>query len=162
MFEKDNRPLEVISGANVCDKLMSLLENVKRTYEYDERRVKELEEEQLDRLHEMEFLDVGTVEGFAMYKKLQHTRRLRRILKNEMRELEPLYKLIKQQSGFMGQLPHVQSNCRKQHNNIKELAYAPRTKEVMTVDESRDASVRYTMVLKDMVEEINQEADISG
>ena len=106
-----------------CIKIRDML----RQYEYDKDRYNHLEQEMQDLLH---FIEMGTDKnaniGFKLYKRMMEIRRERRICKNEMDLLQPVYDTYSN-GDKLNELSQLQGLCRVTGQAIRGRAYTVRT-----------------------------------
>lgn len=97
-------------------------------YEENDRLIRVYDQETQDVLHYIELHEnLNAAQGNEMYKKLREIRRKRRLNKNEMDLLEPVYNFFKTQSELTDQLPAVQGKCKQLKAGINGRQYTLRT-----------------------------------
>lgn len=96
-------------------------------YDGDRLQLSKLDLEAQDLLHYMEMSkNKNAFDGFNLYKRLCEIRRERRICKNEIELLTPLYNQFNE-SHLLDQLTKIQGNCRAAKANIEGRVYAVKT-----------------------------------
>lgn len=101
--------------------------NMLQRYQYDKDRYNHLEQEMQDLLHYIEMgTDKNANAGFKLYRQLAEIRRERRVCKNEMDLLQPIF------DGFNGSeilnsLAQIQGVCRTTKQAIDNRVYTVRT-----------------------------------
>lgn len=96
-------------------------------YEADKERLVKLESEMQDLLHFMEMgKNKNARDGFLLYQKLSEVRRERRICKNEIDLLQPVYNAI-HGTTILDMLAKVQGECRVAKQTITNKGYTVRT-----------------------------------
>lgn len=108
---------------------VKFLRDVKARYEFASEEAVRCEQETQDILHYVELGgDLNAMKGFKAYKTLADARRRRRICKNEMETLEPIYRyLLDTDPKLPDKLAKIQGDCRKEKDQIKARAYICRT-----------------------------------
>lgn len=96
-------------------------------YEADKERLSKLESEMQDLLHYMEMgKNKNAREGFKLYQRLCEVRRERRVCKNEIDLLQPVYNAMTD-SSILGTLGRIQGDCRTAKQIISNKGYTVRT-----------------------------------
>lgn len=96
-------------------------------YEGNKERFDQLEREMQDLLHFIEMSgDKNANIGFKLYKRLAEVRRERRICKNEMDLLQPVYMNFKE-TDLLNILGRIQGSCKDIKKQIDGRAYTVRT-----------------------------------
>ena len=96
-------------------------------YEEDRERLEKLEQEMQDLLHYIEMSGNKNANiGFKLYKQLAEVRRERRIRKNEIDLLQPIYSNFKD-TDLLNVLGRIQGNCRAIKQQINNKSYIVRT-----------------------------------
>lgn len=98
-------------------------------YEENKRQIGVFECETQDILHYIELHgDLNACEGTKMYRKLREIRRKRRMCKNEIDLLEPVYDFFKNQNQDLpNKLSVLQGQCKKLKAGIDQRQYTLRT-----------------------------------
>lgn len=107
-------------------------------YQYNKDQYNRLEQEMQDLLHYIEMgSDKNANVGFKLYKQLAEVRRIRRIRKNEMDLLQPIYDAF---SGGdkLNMLAQIQGTCRVTKQSIDNRAYTVRTDVLDSYVKGRD------------------------
>lgn len=132
-FEYDTmHPEETIKG--FCAAVRSMLSR----YQYCKDQFNQLENEMQDLLHYIEMSsDKNANLGFKLYKQLTDIRRKRRIAKNEMDLLQPIYDAF---SGGdkLNMLAQIQGLCRTTKQSIDNKVYTVRTDALDLFIKGRD------------------------
>lgn len=74
--------------------ILSILDEVKRTYEYNYEEINLRDKETQDLLHDIEMGNHNTAKLVKLAKELQRARKERRLMKEENECLEPLYNFL--------------------------------------------------------------------
>ena len=106
-----------------CGKVRQMMSK----YESNKAELSRLENEMQDLLH---FVEMGknknANEGFKLYKKLCEVRRQRRVCKNEIDLLQPVYEMF-HGTKMLDQIACVQGQCRAMKQTIDNRSYFVRT-----------------------------------
>ena len=103
-------------------------------------RLNELNNASSDLLHYAELHeDLGVVQSYDVYKKLREIRRDRRICKNEIELLTPVWQWVEESDGAIHKLERVLGEVRKNKTDISQRSYIMRT-DVMSAQRSDSAS----------------------
>lgn len=114
-------PESLLSG--FCKEIRNML----MRYEGNKARLEELENEMQDILHYIELTENKNANiGFKLYKRLTEVRRERRICKNEINLLQPIYDNFKE-SDLLNVLSRIQGSCGSIKRQIDGRAYTVRT-----------------------------------
>jgi len=108
---------------------VKFLKDVKTHYKFCLDEIARCELETQDVLHYIELgKNLNAMEGFKAYKSLSEIRRKRRIMKNELELLEPVYQyLLYQDPKLADRLAQVQGDCRKGKEKIELRSYTCKT-----------------------------------
>lgn len=103
------------------------IRNMLSRYQYDKDQFSKLEQEMQDVLH---FIEMGSDKnanaGYKLYKQLAEIRRKRRVCKNEMDLLQPIYDAFGG-GDKLNTLGQIQGLCRITKQSINNRAYTVRT-----------------------------------
>lgn len=103
------------------------VKNMLSRYQYDKEQASHLEQEMQDLLHYIELSpDKNANNGFKLYKRLAEVRRERRVCKNEMELLQPIYDTFNG-SQKLDMLAQIQGACRTAKQSIDGRVYNVRT-----------------------------------
>lgn len=118
-----------------CSSIRSMLSR----YQYNKDQYNNLEYEMQDLLHYIEMgSDKNANTGYKLYKRLAEIRRERRINKNEMDLLQPIYDAFNG-GDKLNVLAQIQGNCRVAKQSIDNKAYTVRTDVLESfIDKGRD------------------------
>lgn len=108
---------------------VKFLKDVKARYDFAVDELERCERETQDILHYIELGDnLNAMKGFKAYKSLSEIRRRRRIYKNELELLKPVYQyLLNQDPKLADRLAQVQGDCRKGKEKIELRSYTCKT-----------------------------------
>jgi len=113
---------------NFCASIRDMISR----YESDKIRYEQLEQEMQDVLHFIEMSENKNANsGFKLYKQLADIRRERRICKNEIELLQPVYSNFKE-TDLLNILTRVQGNCKNIKQQIDGRGYTVRTDVLKT------------------------------
>ncbi len=105
----------------------STIRDILSRYEFDKIRLNELENQMQDLLHYIELTENKNANaGYKLYKQLAIVRRERRVCKNEIDLLQPVYEAF-HETGLLNRLSELQGKCRTQKQFIDKRGYAVRT-----------------------------------
>ena len=105
----------------------SSVKNMLAEYESAKDKLSKLESEMQDLLHFVEMgKDKNAREGFELYRRLCEVRRQRRICKNELDLLYPVYNAFTN-TGLLDTLSRLQGECKAKKQMIEGKAYVVRT-----------------------------------
>lgn len=103
------------------------IRNMLAKYQSNKERYNYLEQEMQDLLHYIEMTsDKNANAGYKLYKKLAEIRRERRICKNELDLLQPVYDAFNSNEK-LNALAQIQGFCRTAKQTINNRAYTVRT-----------------------------------
>lgn len=105
--------MEDLDGQRAASQLISILKNVKSTYEQNIKEITYLEREYLDINHAIELFKFNAYEGYLLSKQLQDNRIKRRKAKDQNQQLEPLYDLITKNKNLIRDLNKTQGEIHK-------------------------------------------------
>lgn len=92
-FNNQQRAKEIVNGSSIASQVYNLLNTVKKTYEWDNDRIRKMDGQLNDLNHEIEATsDAREISRIA--KEIQSVRVKRRILKYERSQLENFYNVI--------------------------------------------------------------------
>lgn len=108
---------------NFCSKVREMVSR----YDADREELSRLENEMQDLLHYMEMSkNKNANEGFKLYKKLREVRKQRRIRKNEIELLRPVYEMFTE-TKILDQMGNLQGQCKSIKQSIDNRGYFVRT-----------------------------------
>lgn len=108
---------------------LTFLRSVQPRYNDNYALVGETDKALQDVMHKIEMADdMGSVEGYRLYRKTRELRRKRRIAKNENELLEPLKIFLEQNDSFIPALERMQGELAQSQERIDGKRYFPRTK----------------------------------
>ena len=114
-------PEETIKG--FCESIRNMLSR----YQYNKDQFNYLENEMQDLLHFIEMgADKNANSGYKLYKRLAEVRRERRVCKNELDLLQPIYDAFGG-GEKLNVLAQIQGTCRVTKQTITNRAYTVRT-----------------------------------
>lgn len=137
-----------------CTSIITMFNDVIRTYEYNLDVIKQLESEQTDLEHEIELGNPkNACEGYQLYRQLREVRLKRRKAKDENALLADLYDFLKTQSNFKNKISQIQGNAAKVYEKQQTRTYTPRVRSDLTcTDRVRESYRPFEEMLKDFKE----------
>ena len=125
--------------------IVTIFQEVLRTYENNLDVIKETEETLNDLNHEAELAeDKDMYRGYLLYKEIRDTRRRRRLAKDENALLKDMYDFLSTQQGqaFKNKIQGIQSRSTKIYETQQHRTYTPRQKNDLTITERRAETVK--------------------
>ena len=116
--------------AQRLSEFLQFARDVKARYENDQLLMDQYNDETNDMLHYIELLDLNAASGYRAYKRLSEIRRERRICKEEMEILQPLYDFFNQSNATIDEMQRILGICRKTSELIENRVYTARTKVI--------------------------------
>ena len=138
---------------NYSSTIITIYQDVIKTYENNQKTIKEIEEELNDVNHEIELsAPKDMYKGYMLYKTIRELRLKRRCAKEENELMEEMYNYITSQSGieFKNRMQKIQGHsiniCKKQENRT----YVPRQRNDLTItDQTCKAYKPFEEMLRD-------------
>ena len=122
---------------NYSTTVVTIFQNVVRDYERNLDRVKEIEDEMQDILHEIELSPSKNMYlGYILYKRIRELRIERRRCKEENELMKETYEFFKSQQGqsFKNRIQQLQGNARKLRDAQEKRTYKPRVRDDLTIE----------------------------
>lgn len=141
--------------------IISIYNDVVKTYESNVALIKQCEDELNDLNHEIELSKPKDMyKGYLCYKAIRDVRNRRRIAKNENQLLQDLYDFIKSKTGqdTKTKFQQIQGNSIKTFEAQSRMIYIPRQREDLTIANTHSES---TKDFEQMITEFNQKNKIS-
>lgn len=123
---------------NYSSTIISIFQNVIKTYESNIEVIKQTEGELTDIEHEIELSSPKNArDGYKLYKELREIRIRRRVAKDENQILKDTYEYFKSQQGqaFKNKIQQLQSNAAKLREVQEHRTYTPRQRNDLTCTE---------------------------
>ena len=120
---------------NYSSTIISIFQNVIKTYENNIEVIKQTEGELTDIEHEIELSNPKNArDGYKLYKELREIRIRRRVAKDENQILKDTYEYFKSQQGqaFKNKIQQLQSNAAKLCETQEHRTYTPRQRDDLT------------------------------
>ncbi|WP_077325731.1 hypothetical protein [Virgibacillus siamensis] len=89
------------------------IRDIPKTYEYNEKDIKRLDQETQDLLHLAELTNFNAFEGYSIAKEIQSVRQARRQLKDENEMLVELHSIMKELQPYLKDLNKSLGNIRQ-------------------------------------------------
>ena len=121
---------------NYSSTIVTIFQDVIRTYENNIETIKQAEGELTDLEHEIELSNPKNArDGYKIYKELREIRIKRRTAKDENQLLQDMYDYFKSQAGqaFKTKIQQLQGSSAKQQNIIEQRTYKPRQRNDLTI-----------------------------
>lgn len=138
---------------NYGSTIVTIFQDVIKTYERNIEVIKETEEELNDLYHEAELSSPKDMySGYLLYKAIRETRIRRRTAKNENEVLQDLYEYLKSQHGqtFKNKIQDIQGKSVKLRAAQESRMYHPRRRTDLTiVDKGRGEQKPFEEMLAD-------------
>lgn len=124
---QSNEEFDTLHPEETFKEFCEAVRNMLSRYEADRARLAKLESEQQDLLHFIEMSrNKNARAGFKLYQQLCEVRRERRVCKNEMDLLYPVYQALSE-VGTLSYLSEIQGKVRLAKQAINNRAYIVRT-----------------------------------
>lgn len=136
--------------------IVTIFQDVIRTYENNIEIIKQTEGELLDLEHEIELSNPKNArDGYKIYKELREIRVRRRTAKDENQMLEDMYDYFKGQQGqaFKNKLQQIQGAAAKIENAQSCRTYVPRQRNDLSITDKTCDTVK---PFEDMMKELNK------
>ncbi|WP_077317599.1 hypothetical protein [Virgibacillus proomii] len=114
---------------NTAITIRDSIRDIPKTYKANVSRIKELEDEQLDLLHQIELTKFNARDGYKIAKRIQEIRQERRRLKNENSQLKHLESIVSKWQDKLPKLDESIGNIRKEKGNITTRKYHCRVRK---------------------------------
>lgn len=133
--------------------IVTIFQDVVKTYEHNIEIIKQAEGELLDLEHEIELSSPKNArDGYKLYKELREIRIRRRTAKDENQMLEDMYDYFKGQQGqaFKSKLQQIQGAAAKIENAQACRTYTPRQRSDLSItDKTCDTVKPFEDMLKE-------------
>ena len=138
---------------NYSSTIITIFQDVSKTYENNLQIIKQTEEELNDINHEIELsADKDLYKGYLMYKEIRELRRRRRTAKDENAMLEEMYEFLKSQQGqqFKSRIQKIQGGSARVQNVQENRTYTPRQRSDLSItNKTCDTNKPFEELLKD-------------
>lgn len=138
---------------NYCSTMVTIFQDVKKTFENNEVIIKQSEDELNDLYHECELADPKDMyAGWKMYRAIRDARIRRRTAKEENEILKDMYEYLCGQAGqsFKSKMQSIQSSAAKIRSTQESRIYQPRQRDDLTItDKHSTATKPFEEMLKD-------------
>ena len=141
---------------NYSSTIVTIFQDVIRTYENNIKTIKQAEGELTDLEHEIELSNPKNArDGYKIYKELREIRIKRRTAKDENQLLQDMYDYFKSQQGqsFKSKLQQIQGAAAKIENAQSCRTYTPRQRNDLSIT---DKTCKTIKPFEDMLKEFNQ------
>lgn len=116
--------------------IVTIFQDVIKSYEHNQELIKQIEEELNDINHEIELSESkNAYQGYLMYKEIRDLRIRRRTAKEEVELLKEMYEFLKSQPGqaFKTKIQSIQGNSAKLRTTQESRTYQPRQRNDLTI-----------------------------
>lgn len=138
---------------NYSSTMVTIFQDVIRTYERNIDIIKECEDTLNDINHEIEFSDSKDLyRGYLMYKDIKELRQKRRQAKQENELLKDIYEYFTSSQGqaFKNKIQQLQGNARKIEEAQQRRTYVPRKRTDLTIaDRTCETKPSFEQMLAD-------------
>lgn len=141
---------------NYSSTIVTIFQDVIRTYENNIETIKQAEGELTDLEHEIELSNPKNArDGYKIYKELREIRIKRRTAKDENQLLQDMYDYFKSQQGqsFKSKLQQIQGAAAKIENAQSCRTYTPRQRNDLSITDKTCETIK---PFEDMLKEFNQ------
>lgn len=115
------------------DTLISILKEIKETYEYNLLNIEDTEKSLTDLGHEIELSKFNAVQGYKLAKEEQTLRRERRRMKDDNVTLTFLYQYYSNYPNMGNDLQKIRGEIKRQENFLATRLYTPRIRRDLTI-----------------------------
>lgn len=138
---------------NYSSTIVTIFQDVIKTYENNVDLIKNIEDELNDINHEIELSNPKDMyRGYLMYKQIKELRMKRRRAKNENQLLEEMYDFLNspQSQTFKNKIQQIQGSASKIYDSQQRRTYKPRVRNDLTcTDETAETYKPFEDLLKD-------------
>lgn len=138
---------------NYSTTMVQIFQDVVKSYERNEERIKCIEGELNDLNHEIELTPSKNMySGYLLYKSIRELRIERRCCKEENELLKDMYEFFKSQVGqeFKNKVQQIQGNAAKLREIQERRTYTPRQRDDLTcTDQTSTAHKPFEEMLKE-------------
>lgn len=141
---------------NYSSTIVTIFQDVIRTYENNIETIKQAEGELTDLEHEIELSNPKNArDGYKIYKELREIRIKRRTAKDENQLLQDMYDYFKSQQGqsFKSKLQQIQGTAAKIENAQSCRTYTPRQRNDLSITDKTCETIK---PFEEMLKEFNQ------
>lgn len=141
---------------NYSSTIVTIFQDVIRTYENNIETIKQAEGELTDLEHEIELSNPKNArDGYKIYKELREIRIKRRTAKDENQLLQDMYDYFKSQQGqsFKSKLQQIQGAAAKIENAQSCRTYTPRQRNDLSITDKTCETIK---PFEEMLKEFNQ------
>jgi len=139
-----------MSSRNSISTIISKITDIKQCNTYLKERQSELDKQQQDLLHYIEFSNLDVSRAYKIYKQLKEVRVERRFVKNELESNEVAFKALSFMHEKLEMLKQVQGKCNRLENIHFERRYQIRSSELV-LEDFNDQMERHNDIIKEMV-----------
>lgn len=130
-------------GGNIAkehvEALINIVQDIKKTYEYNTSFIVEKEAETQDLLHELELGNFDYKKGNKLARELRKIRKARRQASDQNRALKFLYDYFHGKS-IIRDLRRIQQDIIKEEQKMEARVYVPRVREDLTFTDKQTVS----------------------
>lgn len=122
---------------NYASTIITIYQDVVRTYERNNEIIKQTEGELQDLMHECELSNPKDMyKGYLVYKEIREVRIRRRTAKEENELLKDMYDYFMGQNGqaFKGKIQSIQGNSARLRATQEQRTYQPRQRNDLTIE----------------------------
>ena len=138
---------------NYSSTIVTIFQDVIKTYENNIDLIKNIEDELNDINHEIELSNPKDMyRGYLMYKQIKELRMKRRRAKNENQLLQDMYDYLKspQSQAFKSKIQQIQGGSSKIYDSQQNRTYKPRVRNDLTcTDKTAETHKPFEELLKD-------------
>ena len=138
---------------NYSSTIVTIFQDVTKTYEKNLETIKQTEDELNDLYHEAELSNPKDMyQGYLVYKAIRDTRIRRRTAKEENELLREMYEYLKSQAGqqFKSKIQSIQGSSAKLRTTQESRTYQPRQRTDLTItDKHSTANKPFEELLSD-------------
>lgn len=138
---------------NYSSTIVTIFQDVIKTYENNVELIKNLEDQLNDLNHEIELSNPKDMYGgYLMYKQIKELRMTRRRAKDENQLLQDMYDYLKspQCQSFKNKIQQIQGSSSKTYDSQQNRTYKPRVRGDLTcTDKTADTYKPFEELLKD-------------
>jgi len=133
----------------IVTNMLTNFDRVVKTYEANIEKLKILDSETQDLLHEIELAKPKSAsEGYSIYKKLKKVREERRSLKDQNELLEGMYQFCKNDKKVSSQLKQIQSNVSKTVQVHNKRCYTAKVRSDLTISPNKPITDNVSSLLR--------------
>ena len=138
---------------NYCSTVVTIFQDVKKTFENNQVIIKQTEDELNDLYHECELANPKDMyNGWKLYRAIRDARIRRRTAKEENEVLKDMYEYLNTQAGqsFKSKMQSIQGSAAKIRSTQESRTYQPRQRDDLTItDKHSTATKPFEEMLRD-------------